>query len=224
MWHRCYALLYNPWKYQDQVSLPKYRDGDTDGEKFSFYGIQGKRDTVVFSDLRGEFPSAGRMFQAGALNVNAAQAFSRGVQVDYVVELPLFNPAILERRGNFISRDLLPSKWVLNGASACLIAEELREGDDATFIEDNKKFFLHRHTSPLQLRDGTNGLNEIYKPPVRLFHPHPQTFWDNLPIKFDLHAGALRSGRIQQHVMDQARRLARRETKAPDPEIPAHLP
>ena len=51
--------------------LPKYRDGDTDGEKFSFYGIQGKRDTVVFSDLRGEFPSAGRMFQAGALNVNA---------------------------------------------------------------------------------------------------------------------------------------------------------
>ena len=89
----------------------KYRDGDTDGEKFSFYGIQGKRDTVVFSDLRGVFPSAGRMFQAGALNVNAAQAFSRGVQVDYVVELPLFNPAILERKGNFISRDLLPSKW-----------------------------------------------------------------------------------------------------------------
>ena len=107
--------------------IPKYRGGDPDGEKFSFYGIQGKRDTVVFNDLRDQFPSAGHMFRAGTLNVSAAQSFSRGVQVDYVVEIPLFNPAILERKGNFISRDLLPSKWVLNGASACLIAEELKE-------------------------------------------------------------------------------------------------
>ena len=202
--------------------LPKYRDGDTDGEKFSFYGIQGKRDTVAFEDLRGEFPSAGHLFKAGCLNVSGAQAFCRGVTVDYVVELPLFNPVILERKGNFISRDLLPSKWVLNGASACLIAEELREGDDDTFIQENKKFFLHRQTSPLMLRDGTNGLNEVYKTPVRYFHPHPQTFWDNMPIKFDLHT-INRPGRIQQHVIDQARRLARRETKDPDPQIPAHL-
>ena len=163
------------------------------------------------------------MFRAGALNVSAAQAFSRGVQVDYVVELPLFNPAILERKGNFISRDLLPSKWVLNGASACLIAEELREGDDTMFIKNNKKFFLHRNTSPFQLRDGTNGLNEIYKPPQRQFHPEPQTFWDNLPAKFDLHAGALRIGKIRAHVMDQALQLARRETRAPNPETPALL-
>ena len=79
------------------------------------------------------------MFRAGTLNVSAAQSFSRGVQVDYVVEIPLFNPAILERKGNFISRDLLPGKWVLNGASACLIAEELKEGEDNAFLEDNQK-------------------------------------------------------------------------------------
>ena len=163
------------------------------------------------------------MFQAGTLNVSAAQSFSRGVQGDYVVEIPLFNPAIMERKGNFISRDLLPSKWVLNGASACLIAEELKEGDDTTFMEDNEKFFLHRNTSPFQLRNGTNGLNEIYKPPQRQFHPEPQTFWDNLPVKFDLHAGALRIGKIRAHAMDEARQLARRETRAPNPEIPAHL-
>ena len=60
------------------------------------------------------------------------------MQGDYVVEIPLFNPAILEGKGNFISRDLLPSKWVLDGASACLIAEELKEGDDNAFLEDHK--------------------------------------------------------------------------------------
>ena len=70
------------------------------------------------------------------------------------------------------------------------------------------------------LRDGTNGLNEVYKiTPVRYFHPDPQTFWDNMPIKFDLHK-INRSGHIQQHVMDQARRLARREKKDPEPQIP----
>ena len=106
--------------------IPKSRGGDPDGEKFSFYGIQGKRDTVVFTDMREQFPSAGHMFRAGTLNVSAAQSFSRGVQVDYVVEIPLFNPAILERKGNFISRDQLPSKWVLDGTSACLIAEEFK--------------------------------------------------------------------------------------------------
>ena len=68
------------------------------------------------------------MFRAGVLNVLAAQAFSRGVSIDYVVEIPLFNPAILERQGNCISRDQLPSKWVLDGASACLIAEEIYKG------------------------------------------------------------------------------------------------
>ena len=81
------------------------------------------------------------MFRAGTLNVSAAQSFSRGAQVDYVVEIPLFKPAILERKGNFISRDLLPSKWVLNGASACLIAEELKEGEHNTFLEDKKNSF-----------------------------------------------------------------------------------
>ena len=106
--------------------IPKSRGGDPDGEKFSFYGIQGKRDTVVFTDMREQFPSAGHMFRAGTLNDSAAQSFSRGVQVDYVVEIPLFNPAILERKGNFISRDQLPSKWVLDGTSACLIAEEFK--------------------------------------------------------------------------------------------------
>ena len=203
--------------------LPKSRDGDTDGEKFSFYGIQGKWETIAFEDLRGEFPSAGHLFKAGCLNVSVAQAFSRGVTIDYVVELPLFNPAILERKGNFISRDLLPSKCVLNGTSACLIAEELREGDDDTFIQENKKFFLHRQTSPLMLRDGTNGLNEVYKTPVRYLQHDPLTFWDNMPIKFDLHK-IHRAGNIQQYVMDQARRLARRETKDPEPQVPLHLP
>ena len=163
------------------------------------------------------------MFRAGTLNVSAAQSFSRGVQVDYVVEVPLFNPAIMERQGNFISRDLLPSKWVLDGASACLISEELKEGDDNAFLEDNKKFFLHRNTSPFQLRNGTNGFNEIYKPPQRKFHPEPEMFWDNMPVKFDLHAGKLRQGKIHPHVMDQARQLARRETSAPRPAIPTHL-
>ena len=139
-----------------------------------------------------------------------------------MVELPLFNPAILERKGNFISRDLLPSKWVVNGASAWLIAEELRECDADTFIQEIQKCFLLRHTSPLMLRDGTNGLNEVYKTPVRYFHPHPQTLWDNMPIKFDLRK-INRPGHIEQPVMDQARRLARRETKDPDPQIPAHL-
>ena len=157
------------------------------------------------------------MFRAGTLNVSAAQSFSRGEQVDYVVEIPLFNPAILERKGNFISRELLPSKWVLDGASACLIAEELKEGD-------NRKFFLHRNTSPFQLRNGTNGLNEVYKPPNRQFHPDPEVFWNNMPVKFDLHAGALRIGKVRAHLMDQARQLARRETSAPSPEIPAYLP
>ena len=204
--------------------IPKQRGGDLDGEKFSFYGIQGKRDTVVFNDLRDQFPSAGHMFRAGTLNVSAAQSFSRGAQVDYVVEVPLFNPAIMERQGNFISRDLLPSKWVLDGASACLIAEELKEGDDNAFLEDNKKFFLHRNTSPFQLRNGTNGLTEVYKPPQRQFHPEPETFWDNMPVKFDLHAGALRVGKVRPHAMDQARQLARRETSAPSPESPARLP
>ena len=84
--------------------------------------------------------------------------------------------AILERKGNFISRDLLPSKWVLDGASACLIAEELKEGDDNAFLEDSKKFVLHRNTSPFQLRDGTDGLTEVYKPPNRQFHPEAETF------------------------------------------------
>ena len=81
------------------------------------------------------------MFRAGTLNVSKAQSFSRGVQVDYFVATPLFNPAILERKGNLISRDLLPSKWVLDGACACLIAEEVKEGDDNAFLEDNEKFF-----------------------------------------------------------------------------------
>ena len=203
--------------------LPKSRDGDTDGEKFSFYGLQGKCETIAFEDLREEFPSAGHLFKAGCLNVSVAQAFSRGVTVDYVVELPLFNPAILERNGNFISRDLLPSKWVLNGASACLIAEDLREGDDDTFIQENKKFFLHRQTSPLMLRDGTNGLIEVYKTPVRYLQHDPLTFWTNMPIKFDMHK-IQRAGNIQPHVLDQARRLARREKKEPEPQIPPHLP
>ena len=203
--------------------LPKSRDGDTDGEKFSFYGLQGKCETIAFEDLREEFPSAGHLFKAGCLNVSVAQAFSRGVTVDYVVELPLFNPAILERNGNFISRDLLPSKWVLNGASACLIAEDLREGDDDTFIQENKKFFLHRQASPLMLRDGTNGLIEVYKTPVRYLAHDPLTLWTNMPIKFDMHK-IQRAGNIQPHVLDQARRLARREKKEPEPQIPPHLP
>ena len=202
--------------------LPKSREGDTDGEKFSFYGIQGKVETVAFEDLRPEFPSSGHLFKAGCLNVSVAQAFSRGVTVDYVIELPLFNPAILERSGNFISRDLLPSKWVLNSTSACLIAEELKEWDDDTFIQENKKFFLHRQTSPLMLRDGTNGLNEVYKTPVKYFHPEPQRFWDNLPLKFDLHK-VQRAGFIQPRVQDQAKRLARREVKEPEPQIPPYL-
>ena len=209
---------------QTKYRIPKSRGGDTDGEKFSFYGIQGKRETVVFTDLREQFPSAGHMFRAGTLNVSAAQSFSRGVQVDYVVEIPLFNPAILERKGNFISRDQLPSKWVLDGASACLIAEDLKKGDDKTFLEDNKKFFLHRNSSPFQLRNGTNGLTEVFKPPNRYFHPNPETFWDNMPDKFDLHAGALRIGKVQPDVLDQARQRARRETSTPSPEIPAHIP
>ena len=55
-------------------------------------------------------------------------------------------------------------------------------------------------------------------------HPDPEVFWNDLPVKFDLHAGALRIDKIRAHVMDQARQRARRETKAPHPEIPAHLP
>ena len=60
-------------KRNKQFTESQGGDGDADGEKFSFYGIQGKRDTVVFNDLRDQFPSAGHMFQAGALNVSAAQ-------------------------------------------------------------------------------------------------------------------------------------------------------
>ena len=127
------------------------------------------------------------------------------MQINDVVEIPLFNPAILERQGNFISRDQLPSKWVLDGASACLIAEDLKAGDEKTFLEDNKKFFLHRNASPLQLRDGTNGLNEVYKPPNRCFHAEPVSIKRNMPDKFDLHAGAQRVSQVYAHVLDQAR-------------------
>ena len=94
-----------------------------------------KKDTVVLNDVREQFPSAGHLFCAGTLNVSADQSFSRGVQIDYVVEIPLFNPAILERQGNFISRNQLPSKWVLDGASASLIAEKLKAGDEKTLGE-----------------------------------------------------------------------------------------
>ena len=72
-----------------------------------------------------------------------------------------------ERKWKFISPDQLPSKCVLDGASACRIAEELKEGDDKAFLEDDKKFFLHRNSSPFQLRNGTNGLTEIY--PIDIF-------------------------------------------------------
>ena len=83
--------------------------------------------TMLYCLTEAHFPSAGHMFRAGTLNVSAAQSFSRGVQIDYAV-LPLFNPAILEQKGNFISRDQLPSKWVQDGA--CLIAEDLQAGDE----------------------------------------------------------------------------------------------
>ena len=66
------------------------------------------------------------MFRAGTLNVSAAQSFSRGMQIDYVATA--IQSSILERKGNFISRDQLLSKWVLDGASAYLIAEDLRTG------------------------------------------------------------------------------------------------
>ena len=72
------------------------------------------------------------------------------------------------------------------------------------------------------LRDGTNGLNEVYKTPVKYFHPEPQRFWDNLPLKFDLHK-VQRAGFIQPRVQDQAKRLARREVKEPEPQIPPYL-
>ena len=42
----------------------------------------------------------------------------------------------------------LPSKWVLHGASACLIAEELKDGDDKTFLEDNKKILEQKKEAP----------------------------------------------------------------------------
>ena len=102
--------------------------------------------------------------------------------------------------------------------------KSLKEGDDKAFLEDNKISFSMGDSSPFQLRNGTNGLAELYKPPNRYFHPEPETFWNNMAVKFDLHVGALRIGKVRAHVMDQARQLARRETSAPSPEIPAHLP
>ena len=164
------------------------------------------------------------MFCAGILNVTAAQSFSPEVQLDYVVDLPLFNPSILERKGNFISRDQLPSKWVLDSASACLIAEDLKARDEAAFLADNKKYFLHRNASPLQLRQGNNGLTELFKPAAKYFHPDPESLWNNMPTKFDLHSSSLRVTRVSAEVLDRAKQRAKAETKTPSPDIPAHIP
>ena len=98
----------------------------------------------------------------------------------------------------------------------------VEEVDDKAFLEDNKKLFLHRNSSPFQLRNATNGLTEVDKPPQRYFHPVPEIFWDDMPVKFDLHAGALRKDKVRTHVEDQARQLERRETSVPTQKF-AHL-
>ena len=141
---------------QTKYRLPKPRGEEEDSEKFSFYGIQGKKTLVVLDDLRPHFPWTEHLFRAGVLTVTAAQAFSREVSLDFVVDLPLFNPLILERQGNCILRNQLPSKWVLNGNIACLIAEDLKHDDEDTFLGENRRRFLYREPSPFQVVQENN--------------------------------------------------------------------
>ena len=55
------------------------------------------------------------------------------------------------------------------------------------------------------------------------FHPEPESLWRDMPDKFDLHASSLRVSRVTADVLDQAKQLARNETRIPSPDIPEHI-
>ena len=141
---------------------------------------------------------------------------------DFVVDFPLllFNPLILERKGNSIPKSQLPSRWVLNGMSACLIADNLKKEDAETFLAANRSYFLYREPSPFQVPQENNGLAELVKPAGRFFHDNPKDLWTHMPLKFDLHKSSWKKASVPAGVYNQARFAARSERGTPQPSIP----